>query len=773
MKENSIAISLLVQGLQDSALEQEQRALLEAYQEDLLRLFQNTGSPSKKWVAEIVALGITENESQYRRILDNYLMFLQKEGRIVEEYHIQGLADILSLAQNPSWMTASHREQILSVLLNETRLLDPANKDTAECYQCLSLWQQVLFVLTDTGTEIQDEQKERLRHSFKAYEASFRSKDDEIGLSLVALARQSLFHVKDDRAPLWKRTSMKVLSAAKNLTLSATALGALPVTIGINSLGVIAPTANAISDIAALVGDIYRHIKDKRDSKEWYQELLNLRSLFILSIYYQQKAQCQNLVQGFIHLSDKPLKLSLADGLLDTFRQILISWPGETYKDYHEQCYIFMQDCLNSLGDKSLATRLFTVSMELMRESSVNESFIALWVEYIAKNEALFTQLPLTADFIRAIGIFYQTLARIKQQSKNDSAAQLKWTELQKVLVSRLVSGYMSEDNTACLETLCLLEGDESIEDKRPVNNGLEVIQSQKKDKLEQARQNTKRQLRIENTQPSLMLIEWISLPEEKQRILATIFKRYGTDIFVEASSKRAPALFREVKNLIIVLYVGKHAIHVEDLPESEEGRKTLQMLLDWKDRQVEKKAQDTPQFAEKVDFAFVAQYVDGFKQGVNKALIQEALRLARELGAGQKLSSALQGQAVLAGSSSVARPYRPSVAPKDGDKEATAPEENTDWICSQKVGNRYVVKINYEDFSKKEATALQDLLQSKSGVNAATQKGDVKKDEDGDYIIEIPFSSEKSANNLITQAKELIAQTQLQPQKETTLGNH
>jgi len=780
MKENSIAISLLVQGLRDSSLEQKQRALLEAYQEDLLRLFQNTGSPSRRWVAEIVALAITESEGQYRKILDNYLMFLQKEGRIVEEYHIQGLADILSLAQNPNWMTASHGEQILSLLLNEkkNRLLNPANKDVTERYQCLSLWQQVLFVLTDVGTEIQDGQKDSLRHSFKAYETSFRSKDgdDEMGLSLVALAQQSLLHVKDDSAPLWKRAGMKALSATKNLTLSAAALGTLPVTFGLSSLGAIAPTAAAINDIAALVKDIYRHIKEKKDTKEWYQELLTLRSLFILSIYYQEETQFKNLVNGFIHLPDKQLKLSLANGLLDTVKQILISWPGETYKKYHEQCYLFVQDCLNNLDDKALVTRLFTASMELMKESSVNESFIALWVEYIAKNESLFTHLPLTADFIKSMGIFYQTLARIKQQSNNDPAAQLKWTELQKILVSRLVAGCTSENNVACLETLCLLELDESIEDKKPVNHGLAVIQAQMNDKLEHARQDAKRQIQIENTQPSLMLIEWAYLSEEKQHILAAIFNRYGVDILVDASSKKSPALFREVKNLIIVLYVGKNAIHVEDLPETDGGRKTLQMLLDWKDRQAEKGAQDTPQFAEKVRFAFVAHYVDGFKQGVNKSLVQEALRLARELGAGQKLSSALQdhlARASLAGSSSVAIPYRPSVAPKDTDKTDVLAEENVDWIKPERVGNRYVVKIHYDEgLSKDEAIALQELLQGKSGIKAATQKGECKTDEDGDYIIEMPFSSEKSASNLTAQAKELITQMRLQSQKEFGLGN-
>jgi len=383
----------------------------------------------------------------------------------------------------------------------------------------------------------------------------------------------------------------------------------------------------------------------------------------------------------------------------------------------------------------------------------------------------------LTTDFIKCMSIFYQTLARIKQQSKNDSAAQLRWTELQKILISRLVAGCMNENNVACLETLCLLELDESIEDKNPVNRGLEVIQAQMKDKLEPARQDAKRQLQIENTQPSLMLIEWMSLPEEKQRILATVFNRYGVDILVEASSKKSPALFREVKNLIIVLYVGKYGIHFEDLPETDGKRKTLQMLLDRQDRQAEKGAQDTPQFAEKVDFAFVAHYVDGFKQGVNKALVQEALRLARELGAGQELSSTLQDHTGImtspAGSSSVGIPYRPSVAPKDTDKTSVLAEEKADWIKSDKVGNRYVVKIDYEDLSKDEAIALQDLLQGKSGLKAATQKGDAKKDDDGDYIIELPFSSEKSAGNLIAQAKELIAKMQLQAEPGITLGNH
>ena len=329
MKEDNIVISLLVRGLQDVSLEKEHRALLEAYQEDLLRLFQNTGSPSSRWVAEIVALAVTENESQYWRILDNYLMFLQKEGRVVEKHHIQGLADILSLAQRASWITASHGEQVLSLLLNETKnsLLYPANKDNTECYHCLSLWQQVLYVLTESGTEIHENQKDRLRDSFKAYERSFRDGGDEVGLSLIGLAQQSLLHVKDDRAPLWKRVGMKALSAAKNLTISTATLGALPVTFGLSSLGAIAPTAEAISDITQLAKDIYRHIQEKNHTKEWYQELLKLRSLFILGIYYQQKIQFQNLAQGFIHLSDKQLKLSLAHGLLDTLKQILISFP--------------------------------------------------------------------------------------------------------------------------------------------------------------------------------------------------------------------------------------------------------------------------------------------------------------------------------------------------------------------------------------------------------------------------------------------------------------
>jgi len=166
-----ITTSFLLKGLEDKTLIGEQRVILAFCQDQLLNLFQQKESLSKEQIAEVTTLASTRNKAQYKKILNSYLIFLQKEGRSIESHYIKGLADILSFAKRPKWINSSHNDTILKILLekNKNGLLAPINKDTGEHYQCLSFWQQVLSVLT-IDSEIKKEQKSKLQISFKSFE---------------------------------------------------------------------------------------------------------------------------------------------------------------------------------------------------------------------------------------------------------------------------------------------------------------------------------------------------------------------------------------------------------------------------------------------------------------------------------------------------------------------------------------------------------------------------------------------------------------------------
>jgi len=774
-----ITTSLLLNGLHDLTLNSSQKANLRYYQLQLLNSFQRVGNASSREIAEIVTLAITQDEDQYKQILNSYVLFLQTDGRIIEGYHVQGLADILSLAQMSRWISKSHGEQILKILLDESKngLLNPTNKDTAERYQCLSLWQHVLFVLTEAGTEITQAQKEQLQSSFEAYRKYFKGKEetnsDEVGLSLVELAQQSLLHVKDDSAPLWQRAGLKTLSAVKNMTLSVAALGAIPVTFGLSSLGAIAPGFDAIGDITGLVKDIYQHIKERKETKQWYQELLKWRSLFVLSIHYKQEAAFKTLMDGFIGLTDKSLKLTLAHGLVDTLTQILIGYPGEEYKTYHEQCYLLMRDCLYTLDNQTLESKLFAATMGLLESSSLlNMEFVKLWVEYLARKESEFIILPLTPEFIAGVKLFYLTLEQMKQKSQDKPVELKKWIDIQAILISRLASGYVTEKNEESLQALCELEADDRVQDKKPVNNGLEIIRAQVKvkDKIDRVRQDIQRRLQAEITRASFMLIVWKSLPQEKQSVLAEIFKLYGVDISVEMSSKEQSSLLGEVGNLIIPIAVSKSGLQINKPPQSEEELAALQMILDdrQKGNQVKNHKEDKPrQLAKKVDFAFIGSYVEGIQLGESPEILGAAMQLAEQRSSKKnekQLANNNSGNISSSSSHAVSKTFRPSISTTASSSKTSqgatseSSKENLIQYVIEKHNDEedYVIKIKYTGLSIDIAQKLQEILESDLGVKASTKFGEPKRNR-GNYITELRFYEQEHAKLLETELKSAI----------------
>ena len=764
MLENKISVSLLLKGLQDSNLNQEQRALLEHYQIKLLSLFQKMGSPSNMRVAEIVTLAITNDEKQYQQIISSYLTFLQKEP-ILEGYHMQGLADMVSLAQKTGWITPFHGQQILSVLLDKKRnsLLSPTNKNAAERYQSLSLWQHVLFVLTEAGTEIQEDQKKDLRASFKEYQDSFMTKEDsdEVGLSLVALAQQSLLHVKDDEAPLWQRAGLKTLSAVKNMTLSVAAIGAIPVTFGLSSLGAIAPGIDAIGDISALVKDIYRHIKDKKDAKEWYQQLLNLRSLLILSVYLQKETQFKTLIEDFINLPDKQLKLTLAHGLVDTITQILISWPDKKYQVYHQHCYELLKHWVNTLDNEALESRLFAAMAGLMNGRKVNMSFEGLWIDYLKSREERFNHLALTSEFIEGIKAFYLTVERIKEESQGKPAEVLGCVNIQILLVSRLVSGYTQGKNERCLEVLCALERDPQIKDKSPLENGMTMLYTYPNGRaLIEEKQH---HLRTESSRPSLMLTVWVSLRAQQKNDLAVIFQRYGVEVIVEEPSEKASYIFGNIGKLIVGVVVARTGTMINQVPKSEDEAKAIAILMD---KVQSRTGGHQPSLAKEVGFAFFGHYVEGLMIGLNDVLVKEAVRLAeRYLSEDeQKQSISLESNSSTNSGSNASNVINPILSsssssqflPKKIAQESskTGTKKNEQFQLKPQVdgaGNEsYIVEIKYTGLSNEKAKELQVLLSGEYGENSASLLESGSKKNQKGYIIQLCFEEKEAAELLI-----------------------
>ena len=751
--QGKICMSLLLKGLHDPHLNSSEKALLTNYQITLLNLFQKIGSPSSLQVAELVTLAITENENQYRQIISNYLTFLQRES-ILEGYHLQGLADIVSLAQQTGWVTPYHGEQILSLLLDTKRnsLLNPANKDAAERYQSIALWQHILFVITEAGTKIQEDQKKSLQVGFKAYEDSFKSKtgNDEIGLSLVGMAKQSLLHVKDDSAPLWQRVGWKTLSAAKNTALSVAAIGAIPVTFGLSSLGAVAPGIEAIGDIADLIKDIYQHIKDKKNTQEWYQQLLNLRSLFILSVYYKKEIEFKKLVEDFIKLPDKQLKQMLAHGLLDTVTQILISWPDKEYLVYHQQCYELFKHWINTLDSLELESRLFAAMTSLMNGSKVNISFEGLWIEYLKIQKERFNNLGLTPEFIKGIQVFFLTIDRMKEECQSDPIKAASFIAIQEQLVNRLLAGYKENKNNHCLDALCALELDPEVKDKDLIKNGLTTLYTLPHGK--ELIEKRKEHLSTESGRPSLMLTVWVSLNAQKQKEIADIFKQYNVDI--DVPREKAAYIFGEIDKLIVGIMIPSTGIVIHQSPKNkDEGEGLAAMIQGFQSRPA---ASHKVSLAEKVNFAFFGHYVEGLMVGSNAALVKAAERLAeRYLSGEEQMQSRELESNTLPSSSSVSQPVRFSTSVSESSS-ATASQDDTNkegfirYVVEEKDGEEdHVVKINYGTLPAELAQQLQEILEGEQGIKAATHLGTPKKNRSGKYIIELRFEEQKAAELL------------------------
>jgi len=531
---------------------------------------------------------------------------------------------------------------------------------------------------------------------------------------------------------------------------------------------------DAIRDIHELVKDIYRHIKEKKDTEEWYNDLLKWRSLFILSIHYKEEAAFKELANGFIAL-DRDLKLSLAHGLIDTLTQILVAYSGEEYKLYQQQCYQLIRDCLYKINDPTLDSRLFAATMSLTKASPVvNMGCVGLWIEYIARKEDAFAILPLTDETIAGLQLFYLALEPFKEALDEHSDEFKKWTQIQQVLISRLASGFIKDNREKCLEALCTLAIDERVKNKKPVNDGLEIIASQPsaQDKIHKMQFDAKQRFIRENVHPSFMLIVWKSLSEQQQAELAEIFKKYGINILVEQRVSAGQYLFGSINKLVVGVMIPKGGVQVHYPTDEMELRAFNSLGLG---KQLKKEAQNQQQsenvdpvrlkIAEKVGFAFFGHYVEGLQIGLNKTLVAEAVRLAELYLSDdeKKQSAALQSTDATSssGSSSVAQPIRLSASTsgspvkKDDDTaKETQQEDLIKYVVEYVDGNEdHVVNISYAaiDMPSKTAQRLQEILEGTLGARAASllPEGIKRSRALTKHIIQVRFEESNAAKLL------------------------
>jgi len=766
MPNDKLTTALLKKGLEDVSTTYEEKNLLQDCQRRLLKIFRDLGNINEVQVSEVVSLAITHDEQQYQEVLSSYLLYLEKPGRIISGHHLQGLTEILNLAPPApkKWLDASYCKQILSILLDNQKgvLLEPVNKNTQQRYQALSLLQQLLFVINYSETEITQQQKEQLEQSFKKYEDIFKAEKDEIGLNLVGLAQQGLLHTLDDKASLLQRTALGALSAFKNITVAAAALGATPVTFGLSSLGAIGPALDAAGDISSLVKEIYKDLKDKRNTQEWYNKLIELRSLIIVSAYSgeKNKEQFAILIKGLIALDNrkddknKNLKETLVIGVLDTLTQILVSFPQEQNKYYQEHCYELFKDCVNNLADPVLTAKILASITTLMKNPTVNQSFIMLCMEYLDKNTDQFMKLPLTKELIDGIGVFYQVLQDMKQiEQKNQHM-----TTLQQHLSVRLVQGYLLERNIQCLDQLCHLEINKSTKDEKAVKSGVEIIRSHpdRNNELRFARERAQESMVKKDLCSTLMLAVWATLLDQQRNQLSDIFAKYEVDIFVKKSSTDNTHIFGEVRKLIVAYIVDKQAVVINKYPQNDFELKAYDKLLEHQRIQSQRALSGGVGLAAKVDFMFCGVYVNGVSQGLDENIIRSATQLARAYLSETETeqSAQLSGNSNTAtGSTAVERTFLPSGSMnyKKGTDAGLTPTNKQRAICGKKViagEDLYVVTINYDGLSKSEGKELQETLEGKDGLDSATQVG--KEERKNGLITEIAFNSESVAENLV-----------------------
>ncbi|KAF9576645.1 hypothetical protein EC968_006993 [Mortierella alpina] len=193
----------------DETLDEAERSWVQAVAEDadeqdrlrslpgkLIAVFIDDGMKEPAAVVEIVSLAPVLTQTNYRKLLNNFIVSFEK-GKLLEFELLDGLAQLVQSAQG-GHLLPSDLVSILDIL--STRLQDTHQQSSTDLYALVRAVSNVLDAMADC--DVKGLNREELHEPLSRYLDGLKDNSDLYLVYHAAYAYQALQYIPDDESPL-------------------------------------------------------------------------------------------------------------------------------------------------------------------------------------------------------------------------------------------------------------------------------------------------------------------------------------------------------------------------------------------------------------------------------------------------------------------------------------------------------------------------------------------------------------------------------------------
>lgn len=498
---------------------EQQQIALARFERELCNIFRQQPSPCAQWTFEFVSLAITTDGQRYKQILSTYLSFLQNEP-LLEQHHIQGLVDLLNLAQH-EWLDASHHAQIWDILLKKNFLWDVENHDYPQLQTTLSLWQHILCSLHERRIQIDEGHKNRITDLLQSYRSRFEQYGDKSGKHLVNFAEQAVLRLRHTGFSPWMQASLHVFSAFRNGLDVAAACASSTTNYGLGLVGVLPPLLMGLYDIGLCIVTVCEEIKKKYKKDAWYYQLRQLQCLLMGCIFEKAEENFPRLIQELMSFDNPRQVAILAHGLLANIEQILKTPLGEQREVVQQGCLNLLYYFFEVITESHLKQRVFQLFLSALTLPTLFDGvFYHIYPKIAACASETLQAIPVTEASCQGLMRLYQWLNRQLRLNTEQPENCDVFLRLQQEIIGVCAGCYQaSSDPTQkilALGLLTQLQNDPDVVDKSLIGQTLRLLSSHDEDSYKMTigsvQQKTMPALAQVARRPSLFVSAWYQL---------------------------------------------------------------------------------------------------------------------------------------------------------------------------------------------------------------------------------------------------------------------
>ncbi|MBY0544241.1 MAG: hypothetical protein K2Q14_01690 [Gammaproteobacteria bacterium] len=565
----------------------QQLLALEHLESAIHRLFCQTPSPSPLWTTEFVSLAITNNPRRYKQVLSTYLTFLNKES-LIEHHHIQGLADLLNLAQK-KWIEKNLYAQIWAALQKHSFLWNARNQDHRALQATLSLWQQILCSFQEQNIELAPAQKGTLTDLLQSYQEQFDVFHDLIGKKSVVFAKQALLRINAQDSLPWVPVAVYLFSAFQNSMAVAAACATASTNFGVSLIGVIPPLISGLVNLGSATAVVCSEVKKKWSKESWYYQLRQLQCLLMGAAFANEEENFPFLINQLMQFDNHKQINIIAHGLLGILTQILKNPFEKSPLVVQQGCFTLLKYYFATVTELPLKVRIFETLFTAVGQQRRDENaYHNVYLTLATTSPETLKQMSLSIAMSQGIVALYQWL-ELKKSSSASEQEQQSLTRAQTDIINLCVNAFSANDkrnldeNVAGLMCLKLLASIDTLPDNSIINQTIVLLKNQDNSffaTIESLAQIEQQQLALDlQPQSSLLSTAWSEIDQQFQGDLVPLRSLLSSPF--DYAPSPSPPVFQATMREALLLWLSAKEI-LPNIAGSRPQTNFLKLIQDY-----------------------------------------------------------------------------------------------------------------------------------------------------------------------------------------------